>query len=110
MQYHLDDLLDSSDYILCLKEAFDIGFIDSPIPDENLKLENNYSLPFDRETLDSLLNITKNLISLDKPLEYSDIQEINKIVKRTNSLHLIFLTLFAFYKVYLYLQKLILTR
>lgn len=96
LQYHLDDLLDSSDYILCLKEAFDIGFIDSPISDENLKLENNYSLPFGRETLDSLLNITKNLISLDKPLEYSDIQEINKIVKRTNSLHLIFLTLFAF--------------
>lgn len=96
LQHHLDDLLDSSDYILCLKEGLDIGFFDFVISDENLKFENSYSLPFDRETLDALLNITKNLISLDRPLEYSDFQEIKKIVKITNSLHLIFLNYFAF--------------
>lgn len=96
LQYHLEDLLDSCDYILCLKEAFDIGFIDYVMSDKNSKLENNYSFPFDRETLDALLNTTKNLISLDRPLEDNDLQEINSIVKVTNSIHLIFLTLFTF--------------
>ena len=91
---HLDNLIEKTQYITYIKEAIDSGYLDSLKSNDT----NNYCAPYDIDTLDALLSSTKKLISLDNNLKDIDFQEIKFLVKKTSSLHNIFLSLYAFHQ------------